>query len=135
LERVFVDTSAWVALFVANDANHAKAAALFGGLKEKRDDLYTSDYVVDETITVILARSTHEQSVMAGNALLNSRLVKIVPVFENYFEDAWKSYQKYADKRFSFTDVTSFAIMKRLNIPKAFAFDRDFLRAGIELAS
>jgi len=34
---------------------------------------------------------------------------------------------------FSFADVTSFAIMKNLDIGRAFAFDREFVQAGIEL--
>jgi len=49
------------------------------------------------------------------------------------FYNLWELYQKYKDKKFSFTDVTSFSIMKDLNIKKAFAFDREFIQAGIEL--
>lgn len=42
----------------------------------------------------------------------------------------WTIFRQYPDKRFSFMDCTSFAIMKRLGIGTAFAFDEDFRRLG-----
>ena len=133
MEKVFVDTSGWVALFVANDKNHKKASAIFEELRQSKVSIYTSDYVIDETITTILARGNHKQSVFAGEALLSSKIIKIIQVSPDYFQSAWALYQKYRDKQFSFTDVTSFSIMKDININKAFAFDREFTQAGIEL--
>ena len=133
MEKVFVDTSGWVALFVANDKDHEKAISIFDDLKQSKVPIYTSDYVIDETITTILTRGNHKQSVFAGKVLLTSKIVKIVHVSASYFQSAWEFYQKYRDKQFSFTDVTSFTIMKDLNINRAFAFDRDFRQAGIEL--
>ncbi len=133
MEKVFVDTSGWVALFVANDKDHKKAAPIFDDLKRLKVLIYTSDYVIDETITTILARGNHKQSVFAGKVLLTSEIIKIVHIFPDYFQSAWKLYQKYKDKNFSFTDVTSFTVMKDLNINRAFAFDREFIQAGIEL--
>lgn len=133
MEKVFVDTSAWVALFVENDQNHKKAVCIFNEIKNSRLPIYTSDYCIDETITAILVRGSHKQSVLAGEALFASKIIKIISVCPDYLQLAWELYQKYRDKRFSFTDVTSFSIMKDLNIKKALAFDRDFIQAGIEL--
>lgn len=133
MEKVFVDTSGWVALFVENDQNHKKAVSIFEEIKNSKVPIYTSDYCIDETITTILARGNHKQSVLAGEALFTSKLIKIVCVSPDYLRNSWELYQKYKDKSFSFTDVTSFVIMKDLNIKKAFAFDREFIQAGIEL--
>jgi len=133
MEKIFVDTSGWVALFVENDKNHQKAVSIFEEIKASKVPIYTSDYCVDETITTILARGSHRQSVLAGEALFTSKIIKIVHICPDYLGAAWGLYQKYKDKMFSFTDVTSFAIMKDLNIKKAFAFDREFIQAGIEL--
>lgn len=133
MEKVFVDTSGWVALFVANDKNHKKAVSIFEDIKQSKASIYTSDYCIDETITTILARGNHKQSVLAGKVLFTSEIIKIVHVSTDYLQGAWELYQKYKDKRFSFTDVTTFVIMKDLNIKKAFAFDREFTQAGIEL--
>ncbi|MEK7849448.1 MAG: PIN domain-containing protein [Candidatus Omnitrophota bacterium] len=133
MEKVFVDTSGWVALFAENDQNHKKAVSIFEEIKYSKVPIYTSDYCIDETITTILARGSHKQSVLAGEALFTSKIIKIVHVYPDYLQTAWELYQKYKDKKFSFTDVTSFVIMKDLNIKKAFAFDREFVQAGIEL--
>ena len=133
MEKVFVDTSGWVALFVDNDKSHKKAASIFEGIKNSKALIYTSDYVIDETVTTILARGSHKQSVLAGDALFTSKIIKIAHVCPDYLQAAWELYQKYKDKMFSFTDVTSFVIMKDLNIRRALAFDREFIQAGIEL--
>ena len=42
-------------------------------------------------------------------------------------EAAWRIAEAFADQTFSFTDCTSFAIMERLGVADAFAFDRHFL--------
>lgn len=128
-----MDTSGWVALFVNNDQNHKKAVSIFEGIKNSKAFIYTSDYIIDETITTILVRGNHKQSVLAGEAFFTSKIIKIIHVSADYIQTTRGIYQKYKDKMFSFTDVTSFAIMKDLNIIKAFAFDREFTQAGIEL--
>jgi predicted nucleic acid-binding protein len=133
MEKVFVDTSGWVALFVANDKNHQKAVSIFEEIKNSKALIYTSDYCIDETITTILIRGSHKQSILAGEALFTSKLIKIIHICPDYLQPAWEVYQRYKDKSFSFTDVTSFTIMKTLNVKKAFAFDREFIQAGIEL--
>ncbi len=133
MEKAFVDTSGWVGLFVANDRNHKKAVSIFDDINSSKALIYTSDYVIDETITTILARGNHKQSVLAGEALITSKIIKIIYVSGDYFQSTWELYQKYKDKMFSFTDVSSFVIMKNLGIRKAFAFDREFIQAGIEL--
>jgi hypothetical protein len=131
--KVFVDTSGWVALFVENDKNHKKATSIFEEIKKAKLFIYTSDYCIDETITTILVRGSHKQSVLAGEALFTSKIIKIISVSVDYLQAAWVLYQKYKDKSFSFTDVTSFVIMKNLGICKAFSFDREFIQAGVEL--
>jgi len=133
VEKIFVDSSAFGALFLENDKNHKNALALFQKLKNSKTPLYTSDYIIDETLTLLLHRSGHKQSIAAGEAIFSSDVIKIVSVYPDTFKSAWILYKKYDDKKFSFTDVTSFTIIKDLNIKKAFGFDSDFTKVGIEL--
>jgi predicted nucleic acid-binding protein len=42
--------------------------------------------------------------------------------------------RRYVDKTFSYTDATSFAVMERLGLRRAFAFDRHFAQYGFEVA-
>lgn len=133
MEKIFIDTSGWVALFVGNDKNHKKASDILGRLQSAKALMYTSDYCIDETVTTILMRGSHHQSVTAGEALFTSKLIKIVYIAPDYLQKTWLLYKKYHDKKFSFTDVSSFVVMKELMIPKALSFDRHFLQAGIEV--
>ncbi len=133
MEKIFIDASAWVALFVESDEGHKKAAAVYEKLKNSKVSLYTSDYVIDETITTILVRGSHKMSIVAGKAIFSSQIIKIAYVCPDYLKPAWELYQQYDDKKFSFTDVTSFAIAKDLNTKKVFGFDSDFSKAGFEL--
>lgn len=133
MEKVFIDTSGWVALFIANDQYHEKAVSIIKDLKKIKAQLFTSDYIIDETVTTILGRSNHKQSVLAGEYIINSKILQIITVYAEYFQPAWKRYKHYKDKEFSLTDVTSFTIMKTLNIHKSFTFDRDFEQAGFEI--
>lgn len=43
---------------------------------------------------------------------------------------AWKIFEKYSDKDFSFTDCTSFIVMKMLEINEVFSFDKHFEQYG-----
>ena len=122
-----------MALFVENDRNHKKAVSIYESLQKVRASLYTSDYVFDETVTTILARGNHAQSVVAGEALLSSEIVKMIFVHPGHLEAAWELYKKYKDKKFSFTDAASFSMMKEHDIRKAFSFDQDFAQAGFQL--
>ena len=122
-----------MALFVENDHNHKKAVSIYESLMSRRAGLYTSDYVFDETITTILVRGNHPQSIIAGEALLSSEVIKMIVVQQTYLQSAWDLYRRYKDKKFSFTDVASFSIMQDLDIRKALSFDQDFAHAGFEL--
>lgn len=133
MEKVFVDTGGWAALFATNDSNHKNATNIYEDLKRSKALLYTSDYIIDETLTLTMARAGHAQSVLAGKALFESALVKIIPVAPDHLQPSWELYQKYKDKRFSFTDATTLAIAKTLNIKKIFGYDREFEKVGIEL--
>ena len=122
-----------MALFGTNDDHHKSAVSIFTNLKNSKALLYTSDYVIDETLTVTQVRGNHTQSVIAGKALFESDIIKIVYVAPDYLDDSWQLYQKYKDKHFSFTDVSSLVISKTLNIKKIFGFDKEFEKVGMEL--
>jgi predicted nucleic acid-binding protein len=46
---------------------------------------------------------------------------------------AWELFDARADKEYSFTDCTSFVLMRRLGISTALAADDDFVQEGFEV--
>ncbi len=128
--RLFVDTGAWCALYDKSDLYHPHALSFLQGLKEKKAQLITSDYVLDETLTLLRFRAGHREAVEFGRWVLRSPLVKMLSVNERVWQAAWEIFVRYDDKDFSFTDCTSFALMQQLGLHEAFAFDDHFRQMG-----
>jgi predicted nucleic acid-binding protein len=130
---IFVDTSAFLALVNEKDTNHTDAIHFLEKIKDGRikiRKIITSDYIIDETLTRIRYSVGHQEAVEWGKDILASNVVERLEVGIEMFELAWELFQTYDDKKLSFTDCTSFAIMKKKGIEKAFSFDEDFERIG-----
>lgn len=133
-EYAFADSSFLVARFNLRDRSHTAAIRFTEEQKEAGSDalrLVFSDYVFDETVTALVMRSKrHDLASAAGRAVLASRNLRLVRVESPAFEEAWKLFVRRSDKRWSFTDCTSFVLMENLGIRKALTFDANFRQAG-----
>lgn len=132
-ELLFIDTSAWIALYDQGDAHHGDAVRFFtpDNLRAKKLIPVTTNFIFDEVYTYFCRN--HDVAVMIGQSLKASKVLKLVQVREADEAKAWEIAQKYGDKDFSYTDCTSFAVMQRLNCHKAFAFDNHFRQMGFEV--
>lgn len=131
--RLFVDTSAWLALNDRNDQYYNRAVAKSTEIKKHRIELITSEYIIDESITLIRYRVSHQAAVIFGNSLLDSNIVRIEDVNAEDRLKAWEMFKKFEDKELSFTDCTSFVLMKNLRLQKAFTFDEHFRQMRLEI--
>ncbi len=126
----FVDTSAFLALLVAEDRNHGAAAEWFRSAALHHETLITHSYVVVESIALIHRR--------LGPALTRAFIEDLLPVCELRFIDeplharATSAFVAALGRRPSFVDRVSFEVMRREGIRRAFAFDLDFPREGFE---
>ncbi len=127
MERLFVDTSAWYALANAKAPRHEEVRRALG---EWEGRLCTTDYVFDELVTLVRYRIGHAPAVTVGEALRDGDTCLLVTVEPHDIHAAWEQFAREADQRYSFTDCTSFAVMRRLKLATAAAFDEDFARAG-----
>ena len=93
--------------------------------------LVTSDYVVDETTTLLLARVGRGAAERFLVGIRTSRLLRLEMVGTQGFAQAQNLFLHYRDKEWSFTDCTSFAITKRLGIEQVFGFDHHFEQMGL----
>jgi predicted nucleic acid-binding protein len=92
-----------------------------------------TDYVIAETLTLMLARLGHRKTVTFGEWLLNAPQVQQVRPDVDLWNEAWHLFKEYDDKDFSFTDCTSFAVMRREHLADAFTFDHHFTQMGFRL--
>ena len=127
---IFVDTAAFLAMENRRDAHHEEAIAYRRACLKKGKQLVTSDYVLDESYTIIRMRAGHATAVQFGEALRASRLLRIEHITLETVEDAWSLFREFSDHEFSFTDCTSFVLMEKLGIGSAFTFDVHFRQYG-----
>lgn len=131
--KILIDTGAWVSIAMKQDKHHEAAVHLLRNFQQDSIVLITSDYILDEVLTLVRMRSTHENARSIGIAILKSPVVRFERITETVWEKAWKIFQRYKDKMWSFTDCTSFALMDHLRINHAFTFDTDFRQYGKEV--
>ena len=124
---IFVDTSAWFAAFVSSDIDHKKAKSCLDQYDEK---LITTDYIFDELLTLMKQRGEYAKALEIGELFLYGEYADLMLVSLEDVESAWDVFKRFRDKGWSFTDCTSYVVMKKLEITKAFAFDAHFSQFG-----
>lgn len=125
-----MDTGAFLAIENRRDAHHVEAVAERDRLLATGELLVTTDYVLDETFTLLSVRASRSLAVEFGEAVRASRFLHVEYLTPDLLEAAWQIFKTFADKEFSFTDCTSFAFMERHGIVAAFSFDRHFRQYG-----
>ena len=125
---IFVDTGAWMALFVRKAPQHGAIRGWF--TRNPGELLVTTDYVFAETLTLMRSRGAQAHAVAFANMALSGGRTTFVFVTPDDFRAAYATYVQFADKEWSFTDCTSRVVMERLNIRTALSFDRHFRQFG-----
>ena len=131
---VFVDTSAYFALIYKKDKNHEQARKFLGIAEKKRLILLTSNFIIAETH--VLTLRTPGLGYMIAKIFLEqirNNPNKPERITEEDEEKAFYIITKYSDKDFTYTDATSFVLMERLGIRRAFTFDQHFSQYGFEI--
>jgi len=129
--QYFVDTSAFYAAKDPSDQHHAQAVAFMERVRKNLSLRFvTSNFIVDETLTLVRMKLGHETAVRFGHQIRESRIVEVIHITEALEERAWQIFLKYSDKKYSFTDCTSFAVMEGLSVWNAFTFDQHFVEHG-----
>ena len=133
MRSVFVDTSAFVALRNAAEAEHARARAALSDLVAEGAALYTSNYVFAETYTALMVRVGRAEAIEWGRRFRAGGAIELVRLEDDVEGDAWEILERHADKRWSYVDATSFALIERDGGGEAFAFDAHFEQRGLRV--
>jgi predicted nucleic acid-binding protein len=128
-DAVFFDTSALFAFINSKDPDHKKVKDY---LERFKGQLHITNFIFDEIISLVTARMGHDNAVITGNALLNPKEFVLTRCKAADELKAWELFVNSHDKHYSFTDCTSFVIMKKLGIKKFLATDSHFLQEGFE---
>ena len=121
---IFVDTGALFAAANAKDKDHQRAKDFLTKLAEEEVSLLVTNFIIAEIYTLMLRKIGRDKAIEYVEKLRST--AEIERVSEEDENTAWQIILRYQDKDFSYVDATSFAVMERLGIRDAFAFDGHF---------
>jgi predicted nucleic acid-binding protein len=88
--------------------------------------------VLDETITLCRYECGHDVALRVASRLLDGKSVHLARIGPDDESAALRLFRERPDKTDSFTDCTSFVMMRRLGLDKAVSTDADFRQEGFE---
>src|SRR5260221_399680 len=128
--EAFVDTSGFYALLVADDGMHELASALVKRAAQSRERFVTTDYILDETATLLKARGHGRLASAFFETVFASRACRVEWMEPDSFARTQRFFLKHHDQAWSFTDCFSFCIMRSLGLRDALTTDAHFRHAG-----
>jgi len=135
-EMLFIDTWGWVALHNKQETEHGEVKAFYREYRLSGGKIYTTDYVLDETLTLVFRRLPLEQakrSMGSINDAIGQGYLRLEWISPLRFEEAKALRLKFSDKpRISFTDLTSMVVMKELGVKSILTDDDHFVQLGFD---
>ncbi len=130
---VFADTSGLYALADHSDPARAKARKYAAARVTSGCRLILTDYVLDEACTLAKARAGSYAVLRLLQLVEASAGFRMEWVGPDRFEAAKGYFRKHADHGYSFTDCTSFVVMRELGLRDALTTDHHFSEAGFRV--
>lgn len=132
--RLFVDTWGWVTLCNRKEPYHEQVQAFYLAARQQRLFVSTTDYVLDETFTLLFRRLPFPQAVRALTIVdraIRESYLNLEWITSQRFERAKELRLQLHDKpHISFTDLTSMVVMAELSIDSVLTDDAHFLQVG-----
>ncbi len=159
MQKIYVDTAAWIALINTRDALHTLAWQVFDNLQKRVVSLYRVDKVIGDEVSTLYGYTTQKRktqlvttefillevadalsspplrakAVTFINRLRQHSLLEILPASAQLLADGWVLYCQRPDKEWSLTDCISFSVMTQQQIMDAFTSDHHFEQAGFRI--
>lgn len=132
INKIFIDSSAFIALNDPGDKLHNRASRIGISLKSKDKIYYTATNVLLEVSTLLSQKLSHREAVEFLDIVRSGYAVVIHPS-EKLISEAEAIFKNQSSKNVSYSDCVSFAIMQEYHIKVTFSFDRDFKKNGFKL--
>jgi len=129
MNNIFVDASAWVALYHKKDKHHQTAWAIYEQLLNEATKFLTSNWVAYEAITILKTRASYDAAKSLWDILQDVELFDLVHINEALENEAVALFWRYEDKKWGIVDCTSILLMERKRCTVAFGYDSHFVEA------
>jgi predicted nucleic acid-binding protein len=135
VRRLFVDTWAWLVLANDRDPAFGSVSRLRASAAGQAGAWVTTDHVLDETMTRLFASTRFPEARRFTEGIFEAsrrELLDIEHVTPERFSRAWRLRLRCHDKpRISFTDLTSFVVMRELGLQHVLTGDSYFEQIGM----
>lgn len=131
--KIFIDTSAFVAIIIKDESLHRQVIEQYNAYKEKRARFLTSDYVLDEVYTRCMSIGGSHRTKLALSLIheaLTHDDLSLLLVEPHIFKEAEEAFLKFAEHKLSFTNATTYILYKDFAIDEIFTLDEDFKKIG-----
>ncbi|MBN1820734.1 MAG: PIN domain-containing protein [Prolixibacteraceae bacterium] len=126
--KVFIDTSAFLALINADDKNHGHAKKIWEKILDEKTDIFVTNYVLIETFAVLQNRAGVDAVRSFEKDL--SGVLNVFWVDEEIYREGLTRVFSANRKNLSLVDCVSFSVMNREGIENVFCFDKHFREQG-----
>ena len=137
IEKLFIDTWGWIVILNKREPLHQEVNRLYKKVRLDDGTIYTTDYVLDETWTLLFRRLPAAVAIKAMsiiNDAVSQEYLAIEWIYRERFERAKELRLKFRDKPgISFTDLTSMVVMKELGLKSVLTNDDHFIHVGMGL--
>lgn len=130
MEKIFIDTAAWIALLNTSDALQQQAFQVMNQLKQQKASLVTTEFVLLEVADALSTPNVRTKTITFVNGLRKLNILQIIPISQTLLNNGWQLYSQRLDQEWGLTDCTSFVAMTQQQILIAFTSDRHFQQAG-----
>ena len=130
--EIFLDTSGLYALVDRKDAHHPTAREIVERLLRAGRRLVITDYILAEAVNLANARSGTRVALRVLDLIEQSAGIRVEWIGSSRFDSTKAFFRRYADHEYSFTDCTSFVVMRELKLSQALTTDKHFSQAGFE---
>lgn len=122
--KAFIDSVILIGAFYKRDQWHKLSIPIINEIENGRIQGIISEYILIEVLTFLKRRSGLEAAKTVQDTILESDLLHIVYIDETRFIEGLNIFSTYP--QLSVVDATSIVIMRELNIPDIYSFDKDF---------
>lgn len=130
--KIFVDTSFFIALLNSRDTYHHPAVKWQEQLSKQMVQKITSDYILLELCDGLAKLNYRQVAVQIIELIEKDVSFKVIPTSSEITQAAWTLFKSRPDKEWGLTDCTSFVIMEKFAITSALTTDHHFKQAGFE---
>lgn len=134
-EDIFIDTWGWLALHNKRERRHEQVNSFYRDFRAQGGTVYSTDYVLDETLTLLFRRlpfSLASEAMGLLSTAIKQGYLRLEWISPRRFEEARELRLRFQDKpEISFTDLTTIVVMREMELTSILTDDNHFIQVGM----